>query len=476
MDQFFQQLVNGLTLGSLYALIAVGYTVVYGIVQLINFAHGEVFMIGAFGALTTYLLFFDGQTSAVDPADHDRRRHHRLGRHRRAMERVAYRPLRNAPRLAPLITAIGISVFLQEFVRLFYERPGWTVVGVRRLAVGVGYYVGAVLTKAAAGPPDRPSGTTVPRCSAPRSAPSALWVVVRLVEPRPDVVVLALGVVRSSALVVGTAVGWLAGLAARRNARRAMVKLRDDRGGGRRGDRGLGAVLGALRAASSASITWPSAKQRIPFPQIDVVTGPALEVGGVTIQRSAIFTVGALAICAVLLWYFINRTRLGRGMQAVSQDPDTARLMGINVDRIIVVAFALGAVLAAIAGVSQGLQNNNIDFRMGFLAGLKAFTAAVLGGIGNVDGRRRRWPGARRRRGDGHAVHPGSVRWRFLEGRLGLRDPDPGTGVQAAGPARRKGGGPRMNDVPTPSGGAGDFGRARRPSAPGRSAWPVWCW
>ena len=258
MDQFFQQLVNGLTLGSLYALIAVGYTVVYGIVQLINFAHGEVFMIGAFGALTTYLLFFDGQTevwilpimivgamiASVGTAV--------------LMERVAYRPLRNAPRLAPLITAIGISVFLQEFVRLFYERVPF--------------------------------------------------------------------------------------------------------------------------------VDFPSAKQRIPFPQIDVVTGKAVEIGGVTIQRAAIFTVAALAVCSVLLWYFINRTKLGRGMQAVSQDPDTARLMGINVDRIIVVAFALGAVLAAVAGVSQGLQNNNIDFRMGFLAGLKAFTAAVLGGIGNVFG------------------------------------------------------------------------------------------
>ncbi|HEY0621231.1 MAG TPA: branched-chain amino acid ABC transporter permease [Kribbella sp.] len=258
MDQFFQQLVNGLTLGSLYALIAVGYTVVYGIVQLINFAHGEVFMIGAFGALSTYLLFFDGQTgvwilpiiivgamiASVGTAV--------------LMERVAYRPLRNAPRLAPLITAIGISVFLQELVRLFYDRIPFA--------------------------------------------------------------------------------------------------------------------------------NFPSAKQRIPFPQLDVVTGKAAQIGGVTIQRSAIFTILALVACAALLWFFINRTRLGRGMQAVSQDPDTARLMGINVDRIIVVAFALGAVLAAIAGVSQGLQNNNIDFRMGFLAGLKAFTAAVLGGIGNIQG------------------------------------------------------------------------------------------
>src|SRR6185503_20971909 len=233
------------------------------ILQLINFAHGEVFMIGAFGALTTSLVLFDGNTAlwtlpimivgamiaSVGTAV--------------LMERFAYRPLRNAPRLAPLITAIGISIFLQEFVRLNYN-----------------------------------------------GIPQLNW------NP----------------------------------------------------------------------LGLPDAKSRLPFPQIDVVTGPAFEVGGVTIQRAAIFTMGALVVCSVFLWYFINRTKTGRGMKAVSQDPDTARLMGINVDRIIVVAFALGAVLAAIAGVSQGLQNNNIDFRMGFLAGLKAFTAAVLGGIGNVYG------------------------------------------------------------------------------------------
>ena len=250
MNDLLQQLVNGLTLGSLYALIAVGYTVVYGIVQLINFAHGEVFMIGAFGALATWSVLFEGNLALwVLPIM-------MLGAIIASvgvavlMERFAYRPLRNAPRLAPLITAIGVSVFLQEAVRLFY----------------------------------------------------------------------------------------------------------------------------------------PGAKSKLPFPPIEVVTGPALQIGGLTIQRSAIFTVGALVICAALLWYFVNRTKLGRGMQAVSQDPDTARLMGINVDRIIVVAFILGAVLAAVAGVAQGLQNQNIDFRIGFLAGLKAFTAAVLGGIGNIQG------------------------------------------------------------------------------------------
>jgi branched-chain amino acid transport system permease protein len=171
-------------------------------------------------------------------------------------ERFAYRPLRNAPRLAPLITAIGVSVFLQEFVRLFYGRiPG-----------------------------------------------------------------------------------------------------------------------------------FPDARRAIPFPQINYVTGPAIQLGPITLQRAALFTMIALVVCWVFLYVFVNRTRLGRAMQATSQDPDTARLMGINVDRIIMVAFALGAALAAVAGLAWGLRYTNIDFRMGFLAGLKAFTAAVLGGIGNING------------------------------------------------------------------------------------------
>jgi branched-chain amino acid transport system permease protein len=251
-----QQLINGLSLGALYALIAVGYTMVYGIVQLINFAHGEIFMIGAFGALTAWILIpgeslgvwllpimlVVGMAASVGTA--------------LLMERFAYRPLRNAPRLAPLITAIGVSIFLQEFIRLFFGRiPG-----------------------------------------------------------------------------------------------------------------------------------FPDARRAIPFPQIEFVTGPAIQLGPLTIQRAALFTMIALVVCWVFLYVFVNRTRLGRAMQATSQDPDTARLMGINVDRIIMVAFALGAALAAVAGLAWGLRYTNIDFRMGFLAGLKAFTAAVLGGIGNING------------------------------------------------------------------------------------------
>lgn len=262
LNLFLQQLINGLSLGGLYALIAVGYTVVYGIVQLINFAHGEIFMIGAFGAYATWMILgqptdwsapmailvllpvmiIGGIVASVAMA--------------LLTERFAYRPLRNAPRLAPLITAIGVSVFLQEAVRLFY--------------------------------------------------------------------------------------GYIPG--------------------------------------------FPDAKSAIPFPTIQGISGATIQLGAVTVQMPAVFTLGALAVCTAFLWFFVNRTRTGRAMVATSQDPDTARLMGINVDRVIMAAFAVGAGLAAIAGVAHGMRYGNIDFRMGFLAGLKAFTAAVLGGIGNING------------------------------------------------------------------------------------------
>lgn len=251
-----QALIDGLSLGALYALIAVGYTVVYGIIQLINFAHGEIFMVGAFGAVTVWLLvpgevvsfwmlpvmLIGGIVAAVAVA--------------LLMERVAYRPLRNAPRLAPLITAIGVSVFLQEFVRLFYNRiPG-----------------------------------------------------------------------------------------------------------------------------------FPDAKANVSFPRIQGVTGEVIHFGGLQLDRPSIFTLVALVVSTVFLYFFVNKSNLGRAMQATSQDPDTARLMGINVDRIIMIAFAVGAALAALAGVAQGLKDTNINYRMGFLGGLKAFSAAVLGGIGNIWG------------------------------------------------------------------------------------------
>ncbi len=250
MDVFFQQLVNAIVLGATYGLVALGYTMVYGIVQLINFAHGEIYMLGGFGALTTYLALPSGTpagialplmlvggivvsvTAAV------------------LMERFAYRPLRSAPRLAPLITAIGVSVFLQELVRNFY-----------------------------------------PHAKSARNFPQLV---------NPDY----------------------------------QVKL-----------------------GSNVQISAPQ-----------------------------LLTVAVALVGMVALSTFVRRSRTGRAMQATAQDPDTARLMGIDTDRIIVTAFVLGAALAALAGVSSGLQFGQVDFHMGFITGVKAFTAAVLGGIGNISG------------------------------------------------------------------------------------------
>jgi branched-chain amino acid transport system permease protein len=250
VDTFFQQLVNGLVLGANYGLIALGYTMVYGIVQLINFAHGEIFMLGGFGALTTYLWLPSGTPTALAlPLM-------LLGAMAVSvtagvlMERFAYRPLRSAPRLAPLITALGVSIGLQEAIRNFY--------------------------------PDARSARTFPE----------------LINP----------------------------------------------------DRQFG--LG----------------------------------GGVTISAPNLATVIVAVIGMVALTVFVRRSRTGRAMQATAQDPDTARLMGVDTDKIIVTAFALGAALAALAGLMQGLRFGQVDFKMGFLTGVKAFTAAVLGGIGNISG------------------------------------------------------------------------------------------
>ena len=247
MHELPQQLANGLALGAMYGLIAVGYTMVYGIVQLINFAHGEIFMVGGFGALTVYLalpggtslwfaiplMLLGGTLVSVLIAT--------------ATERFAYRPLRNAPRLAPLITAIGISIALQQ----------------------------------------------------------AVWAL------------------------------------------------------------------------------YPDAKKARTFPQMP---GDAFHIAGMTIQRADVFLLIAAPLCMLALGLFVGKTRTGRGMQATAQDPDTAKLMGVDVDRIIVLAFAIGAAFAAVAAIAYGLRTGQIDFKMGFIAGLKAFTAAVLGGIGNIYG------------------------------------------------------------------------------------------
>ncbi|WP_147693887.1 branched-chain amino acid ABC transporter permease [Vogesella mureinivorans] len=249
MDIFLQQILNGLVLGSIYALIALGYTMVYGIMGLINFAHGEVVMFGAMVTITVIslltsagivlpgpILVLIGLLVAIPACM-------LLGF---TIERVAYRPLRNAPRLAPLITAIGLSIVLQQ----------------------------------------------------------------------------------------------------------------------------------------AAILIW--GRNYIPFPPI--LDHDTIDVFGATITQ---LQVGIVVLCLALmvgLLIVVEKTKLGRAMRATSQNPAVAGLMGVNVNTIISATFVIGSALGAIAGVMVATNYDQAHYYMGFMIGLKAFTAAVLGGIGNLGG------------------------------------------------------------------------------------------
>jgi branched-chain amino acid transport system permease protein len=244
--------VDGLSIGAIWALIALGYTLVYGILELINFAHGEVFMIGSFVSVSLYATL--GMTESTNAgiviigilavlvismfAS---------GALNVMIERVAYRPLRNAPKLAPLITAIGMSFILQNVGLLWRSTPD--------------------------SPPD---------------------------------------LIRSQKQV--------------------------------------------------------------------------LDLGGVTFVRSDFFAWIVTIPLLIALLYFVGQTKYGKAMRATAQDPDAARLMGINVDRTIGLTFLLGGLLAGAAGLIYALYNGTVQFNQGFTAGLIAFTAAVMGGIGNLKG------------------------------------------------------------------------------------------
>ena len=253
MDFFVQQIVNGVTLGSVYALIALGYSMVYGILKLLNFAHGEVYMIGAFigyfvltslgGASSPMLpvapllilMFLAAMLGA--------------GLLGVVIERFAYRPLRDAPRIAPLISAIGVSFFLQASALLLF----------------------------------------------------------------------------------------------------------------------------------SAQFRTYNTPQLIPF-------STGLEVGPLRISLVRMLVIGSSIFLMLALTLLVSRTRLGKAMRAVSYDREAAAMMGIDVDRVIVATFFIGSVLAGAAGVMVGLVFERVFHFMGFIAGLKGFTAAVIGGIGNIPG------------------------------------------------------------------------------------------
>ncbi len=248
-----QQTVNALTIGAIYALIALGYTMVYGIIELINFAHGDVFMMGSF--VTYWLLITLGFEGAI----HDPLTLAGvllltflvsmivMGIVGVVIERFAYRPLRHAPRLAPLITAIGVSFILQNIAQVIFG----------------------------------PSPVNVPQI-------------------------------------------------------------------------------------------------------FDVQA--AFDVGGATVKYLSVFIILLAAVLMIVLQLFVTRTNLGRAMRSTSQDREAAQLMGVDINTTIAVTFFIGAALAGAAGVVQGLYFGTTFFIVGFQAGLKAFTAAVLGGIGNTTG------------------------------------------------------------------------------------------
>ncbi len=257
MDGFLellpQTLLNGLTLGSVYGLIALGYSMVYGILKLLNFAHGDIYMIGAYLGYGVFIML-SAEGSTLIPAA--------LvivmmlvvamvgaGMVSVAVERFAYRPLRYAPRIAPLISALGVSFILQNLVQI-------------------------------------------------------------TVSPRP----LSYG----SNTLVGLNTG--------------------------------------------------------------------VTVGDLRIHASRLLVIGVTLVLMLALTYFVQQTRLGRAMRAVSTDLDAAEMMGVDVNRVVLATFFIGAVLAGAAGVLVGIVFFSIRHTMGFVAGLKGFTAAVVGGIGSIPG------------------------------------------------------------------------------------------
>ena len=249
MDIFLQQIINGLVIGSMYALVALGYTMVYGIINLINFAHGEVLMVGAITSWTAIgwmkeaspdspaavVLLLAVLIACVVSAALNY-----------AIEKIAYRPLRDAPKLAPLITAIGVSILLQTLAMIIWK-PNY------------------------------------------KSYPTLL------------------------------------------------------------------------------------------------PTTP-INIAGAVITPTQVMILGVTAVSLALLMWLVNYTKLGRAMRATAENPRVAGLMGVKPDMVISATFVIGAVLAAIAGVMYASNYGTAQHAMGFLPGLKAFTAAVFGGIGNLAG------------------------------------------------------------------------------------------
>ena len=329
---FTQHLVNGLTLGALFALIALGYTMVYGIIELINFAHGEVFMVGSFlGLIVLEALLGWGITSVwlapllalavamLGCAS--------LGV---ALDAVAYKPLRRKPNwrsvLAACIAIFGLVVVLipgRMQVALGVEGASEPYFFVSRL----GGFVILILFAWSAFSLDERNPST------PRNT------------PRVNALLSAIG--------MSIFLQNLVMLSAGRDTQ-TFVQVSDFTG---------------LPVDSSTGLS------RTSFP-----------MWGIEVQYIEVSTLVAAVALMLMLDVFISRTRTGKGMRAIAQDPDAARMLGIPVARIITMTFMVGSALAAAAGILYGLRYGGVKFNDGFIIGLKAFIAAVLGAIGNIRG------------------------------------------------------------------------------------------
>ena len=248
MDIFLQQMVNGLTIGSLYALVALGYTMVYGVMRLINFAHGDLVAFSAFVGLSVYAqIFGENVTSVVAVVSVFALSAMMVAFVGVILERLAYRPLRNAPRLSAVVSALGAGLVIQNSVMLLWG-PNMKIF-----------------------PTD--------------FFPSTIWA-----------------------------------------------------------------------------------------------------IGGIVITFTQVMILGLSAILMVGLYFFIHQTKMGTAICAVAIDQDAAKLMGINVNRVIMIIFIIGSALGAVAGLFIGSYYRGVTFDMGWMYGLNAFVAAIMGGIGNIPG------------------------------------------------------------------------------------------
>jgi branched-subunit amino acid ABC-type transport system permease component len=372
IDQFWPSTVDGLTLGSIYALVALGYTLVYGVLRLINFAHSEIFMIGTFTAIGvveimgitspvgTVALIGVVAVMAVGAAVVS-------GGAAILLELVAYRPLRKkgASRLAALISAIGASLFLQQLFAL------WVIPVVF----------------------DRPKeGGRLPVQSNNFAEPVNLFTIDFEVDAVRLVALLGL-----AAFVVGLVWVYL-------DVRRAWrAAARDDDDLSPSGGGGGAATLVKEPAAKKASALTPRTLLTQRTSGLLLIGGAAVGIVawalslavstgrlftfGVIDMRSdkAIVIVGAV-LMMIMLDVFVNRTKLGRGIRSTAQDPETAVLMGVNIDRVVMATFALGGAMAGVAAALYMMRLEESTYMIGFVLGIKAFTAAVLGGIGNLRG------------------------------------------------------------------------------------------